>query len=236
MAKEKLLDLDAVLAQEREGLQFEGTLYPWAMVGPIEQARFIAMQQEIRDVSSDEANLTVEAAGKIVQIQRDLLKLILPTLPDEVASHIHDEQVSDIIRFFDLSRTRQAVDNLEEQMEPAERANKFVERAQTIGASMSPRSNDSTKGSRRPGWSQDTLPYLRSYIEMMPVLQARESLMRIAEISVGTGSLKKSKSREIMRALRRAANPRGHRDVEKPGSREEHNAKLASLGIPVKES
>ena len=73
-------------------------------------------------------------------------------------------------------------------------------------------------------------------MEMMPVLQARESLMRIAEIAVGTGSLKKSKSREIMRALRRAANPRGQRDVEKPGSRDEHNARLALLGIPVKES
>ena len=151
MSKEKLLDLDALLAQERDGLQFESTLYPWAMVGPIEQARFVAMQQEIRDVTDDESKLTVEMAEKIVATQRDLLKLILPTMPDAVALRIHDEQVGDIIRFFDLARTRQVVDSLEEQMEPAERASKFVERAQTIGDSMSQRSNGSTKGSRRPG-------------------------------------------------------------------------------------
>ena len=151
MPREKLLDLDALRAKEREGLQFEGTRYPWAMVGPIEQSRFAAMQQEIRDASGNEEALTVEVAKKIVAIQRELLKLILPTLTDEASAHINDEEVTDIIHFFDLARTNRVVDTLEEQMEPAERANGYVERAEKIGDRMSQRSNASTKGTRRPG-------------------------------------------------------------------------------------
>ena len=151
MPKEKLLDLDALRAKERDGLQFEGTRYPWAMVGPIEQARFKAMQQEILDASGSEEGVTVEVAEKTVAIQRELLKLILPTLTDEVSARINDEEVVDIISFFDLVRINRRVDTMEEQLEPTERANGYVERAEKIGAKMSQLSKDSTKGTRRPG-------------------------------------------------------------------------------------
>ena len=151
MPKEKLLDLDALRAKERDGLQFEGTRYEWAMVGPIEKAKFDAMQQEIRDALGSEEGVTVEVAEKTVAIQREILKLILPTLTDEVSSHITDEEVGDIISFFELVRTNRVVDTMEDQMEPTERANGYMERAEKIGDRMSQRSKDSTKGTRRPG-------------------------------------------------------------------------------------
>ena len=151
MPKDKLLDLDALRAKERDGLVFKGTRYPWAIVGPIEQAKFAAMQQEIRDATGNEEVLTVEVAEKIVAIQRELLKLILPTLTDEVSTSLNDEEVVDIISFFGLVQTNRGVDTMEDQMEPAERANGYVERAKEIGDNLSQRTKDSTKGTRRPG-------------------------------------------------------------------------------------
>ena len=67
------------------------------------------------------------------------------------------------------------------------------------------------------------------------MLQARESLMRILEIAAGTGSLKKDKQKTFMRDLRRAAEPRGMRSVDKPKTREQHQMMLASMGISMKE-
>ena len=76
------------------------------------------------------------------------------------------------------------------------------------------------------------LPYLSAYWLMMPVLQAQESLVRSTEIAVGTANLKKSDRNRIRRRWERLARgPRGHGDVRKPKSQEEHGALLASLGI-----
>ena len=67
------------------------------------------------------------------------------------------------------------------------------------------------------------------------MLQARESLTRILETAAGTGSLKKAKQKDLMRDLRRAAEPRGMRSVDKPKTREQHQMMLASMGISMKE-
>ena len=84
------------------------------------------------------------------------------------------------------------------------------------------------------GWLRpEVLPYLRAFSEMIPVLQARESMTRAMEIAVGNGTMKKAQSRRVMQDWRRTANRRGRRQVQKPKSREEHEAMLAAMGIGV---
>ena len=81
--------------------------------------------------------------------------------------------------------------------------------------------------------SQAMLPWLPAYSHMMPVLQARESLTRILEHAIGSGSLKKGVSRRVTSDLRRQAEQRGARGSHKPKSREEHHAMLTSIGIQI---
>ena len=77
------------------------------------------------------------------------------------------------------------------------------------------------------------LPWLPAYSHMMPVLQARESLTRILEHAIGSGSLKKGTSRRTINDLRQQAEQRGARAVHKPRSQEEHHAMLTSIGIQI---
>ena len=77
------------------------------------------------------------------------------------------------------------------------------------------------------------LPYLGAYITMMPALQARETLALSTAFALGSGNMKKHVSRRIMQDLRRAAEPAGHRRVQKPRTKAEHHAMLAMRGIAV---
>ena len=77
------------------------------------------------------------------------------------------------------------------------------------------------------------LPWLPAFSHMLPVLQARESLTRILEHAIGSGSLKKGVIRRITNDLRRQGEQRGARAVHKPRSQEEHHAMLAAAGIGI---
>ena len=143
--QDKLLDLDALRKQEREGIMFGGVRYPWAMIGPIEQAKFLGLQAEIRAVTGapdleqveaageDEEDLTMEQmvastamtldqAEQVAALQRDVLKLILPTLTPEVAAGLADEEVAHVIRFFENWRNDLMIATLEDQFDPVEKA------------------------------------------------------------------------------------------------------------------
>ena len=80
------------------------------------------------------------------------------------------------------------------------------------------------------------LPYLNSYAAMMPVIQARESLVRILEIAVGSGNLKKGRAQQIIAQLRREARRFSVRKkAVKPVTKKQHTMILASMGIPIEE-
>ncbi len=52
---------------------------------------------------------------------------------------------------------------------------------------------------------------MRAYVEILPVLQAEESLLAQTRLAVGTGSLKPDAARDILRSWERAA--------ERPGQK-----------------
>lgn len=172
--QDKLLDLDALRKQEREGIMFGGVRYPWAMIGPIEQAKFLGLQAEIRAVTGapdldqvgaagdDEEDVTVdqmveatamtlEEAEQVAALQRDVLKLILPTLTPEAASQLADEEVAHVIRFFENWRNNLMIGTMEDQWDPVEKAMALRRRAEQIGATLSPRSRGFTGGSPPAG-------------------------------------------------------------------------------------
>ena len=152
MNEDMMLDLNKLRTEDRPGLQLDGQVYPWAMVGPVEAAVFTRHQQEIASMGDEnDGALDEEAAKRVVDLQRRILKLVLPTLPDDVATNITDDEVSTIIRFFDVWRTNKAVDDLERQLEPAQRARDAADRIASIGDRLSQRSRGSTAASQRPG-------------------------------------------------------------------------------------
>ena len=153
MQDEKLLDLDALRAKERDGLQLGGRQIPWVAVGPIEAARFTALQGEIADISDDAAPdpISVEDATRIVRIQRESLRLILPSITQEEEADLSDEEVGLVIRFFNVRRTDMAVRDAEDQLQRAETANAVGAKARQIGGRSSRRSRGTTGASPAPG-------------------------------------------------------------------------------------
>ena len=180
---DRVLDLDALIEQERDGITLGGVLYPWAMIGPIEQARYgqltkelnillgfgddddtadgtVAAEQPPDDPGDDGADIadiardlpdpmSEEDATQMVRIQRDMVRLVLPTLPEEVLAGLHDAFVGDILDFFGKQHTLGNLDRMEQQMESLERANELGQRARKIGGRLSRRSRGST-GATRP--------------------------------------------------------------------------------------
>lgn len=65
---------------------------------------------------------------------------------------------------------------------------------------------------------------------MLPILQAEESLNRITETAVGTGSLKKDEREKVMRELQRRADERKQKRTVDTNVK---MAQLASMGIEV---
>ena len=152
MNEDMMLDLNKLRTEDRPGLQLDGKVYPWSMVGPVEAAVFTKHQQEIASMGDEnDGALDEEAAKHVVDLQRRILKVILPTLPDDVATDITDDEVGTIIRFFDVWRTNRAVDDLERQLEPAQRARDAADRIASIGDRLSQRSRGSTAANQRPG-------------------------------------------------------------------------------------
>ena len=69
------------------------------------------------------------------------------------------------------------------------------------------------------------------YIDLMPQLQAEDSLLRIAELSVAFGTMPKRDRRNMMRFLIKLAN--SSEDKRPKLSKENAEAVFASMGIKV---
>ena len=113
----------------------------------------MGIQGEIRDLAQggEDGILTVEIAEEVVKAQRRILRIILPTLPDDVAASITDAEVVDVIRFFEEVRITDAEHQMDQQLEPVERMVEKAEKARRIGDNWSRRSNDSTGATQLPG-------------------------------------------------------------------------------------
>jgi hypothetical protein len=71
---------------------------------------------------------------------------------------------------------------------------------------------------------------INSYIEMLPRLQAEESLLEVARIGIGTGSMEKQMRSKIHRQWVRDAQSARERHLITP---EQFRAKMSFVGIPV---
>lgn len=89
-------------------------------------------------------------------------------------------------------------------------------------------------GGKVTNWLHVPLELVNACIIMKPIIEAEESLQHIKNIAVGTGSLKKEDSKEIMSELERQANER----TPPGGARQGLNIRrdktaLAAMGIQV---
>ena len=159
MTSDKLLKISELTKRDQEGLDMEdGRVYPWASIGPIEQATLAALQEAIRVIRESESEngtlraMTVEEAKDVVSLQRRYVRKVLPTMPDDVLNaEISDEGCGLIIGFFEVSRMEQSADTMEKQVMSAEKAQAMAARARSIGAEMSRPSRGTTEATRRVG-------------------------------------------------------------------------------------
>jgi len=70
---------------------------------------------------------------------------------------------------------------------------------------------------------------VRSYIEMIPIIEAEEALQSVTEIALGFGSIEKHESRRIMSEWQRLAD-RNRAARTRPGNPQQ----LAAMGIGIK--
>ena len=159
MESNKLLKLTDLRKRTGEGLELEdGQIYPWASIGPIEQATISAMQEELRNIveatddDGNRKNPTVSEAEHMVTIQRELVAKILPSMPEEILrDEVSDAECGVVIGFFEVWRINASIDTMERQVTPAEKAQALAARARSIGAELSQPSRGSTGANRRPG-------------------------------------------------------------------------------------
>ncbi len=77
---------------------------------------------------------------------------------------------------------------------------------------------------------------LQAYMEMLPVIQAQESLRLYEAVTLGTGSFGKkgaAQARANFRALQRTAKKHNPTAVTRPRNPQELAARLAAMGVPV---
>ena len=122
-------------------------------VGPVELARHIGMQREIAEivqtVGSD--TVTLEDAQRIAGLQRENVRLILPSITDEEASSLNGEEVVLAIGFFNVWRTNNAVRDAQDQIDRSEAASETIRKATEIGERTFPRSRGSMAAARPNG-------------------------------------------------------------------------------------
>ena len=75
------------------------------------------------------------------------------------------------------------------------------------------------------------IPKLNAMLAEMPVLRAQESLRRVTEYAIGTGSLKKQAARRVVREWQREARSGQPQRIYRPQSKSEMQTVLASVGI-----
>ena len=89
------------------------------------------------------------------------------------------------------------------------------------------------RGGDPVGWLRVPLNILNAFLAYIPVLEARESLRRVQEYQVGTGSIKRRAAERIIRGWERLAR------VEEPAAdapkitKGEYIARMRQLGIKV---
>ena len=137
MTNEHLLDLNALRSQQGAGLQLEDGFYPWVILGPIETAQYMDLQEKIQDIGErNTRRLSIEDASELVAVMRDQLTLILPSASAEVLNAIPDSEVDTILRFFENARLEDQGDLLEEAVEKAEKQATSLERMKKSGERM----------------------------------------------------------------------------------------------------
>ena len=136
MSNEHLLDLSALRTQQGAGLQLEDGLWPWVILGPIETAEYMDLHEQIEEIRNRNQRTTVEDAREQVRLMREMLALILPTMPPERQSELSDAEVDHILRFFEIKRWDDQGDQLEEVTERVEKQAVAVERMKKTGMRM----------------------------------------------------------------------------------------------------
>ena len=74
---------------------------------------------------------------------------------------------------------------------------------------------------------------VEAFVKDMPRLRAKESLQRVLEFAVGSGSLKKEVSRRMVRKWEHAARGGQRQAIHRPRNEEEMRLRLAGMGIPM---
>ena len=72
---------------------------------------------------------------------------------------------------------------------------------------------------------------LADFAAQMSAIAAQESLRRVSEVAVGSGSLKRADARRTLRQWHREVNRGQGRINHKPRTRQEHHALAAAAGI-----
>ena len=150
MPEPYLLDFDDLPPLDQPGVKLEGTIYPWATLGPIETAKLAKFHEQIRDLATGDSP-TVEEASEVVRLMRLQLQTILPTMPETVMEGLTDARVETALRFFDLYRMNDMANEAEQRLEPAARmtasadqVDELNKRIRRIGDRSFPGSNGST--------------------------------------------------------------------------------------------
>ena len=155
-----LLDFDDFQPQEQPGIKLDGVVYPWAHLGPVENAKLAQYHGQIRDLmlGEDDDVTTVENAEEVVRINRLQLRTVVPTMPQEVMNELEDARVETALSFFDVWRMNDMANEAEKRLEPATRMSVSADQVQElnqklrrIGGRSSRDSNGSTAETRVAG-------------------------------------------------------------------------------------
>ena len=107
MAQDQLLDLDA-LAAGRPQVRIEGEVYNMLGVediGPLQLARLTRLERESSELAerAGSSEITEEQAGRLAELQRSQIALLIPDLPSGTLEALDQRQIVAIVDFFALT-------------------------------------------------------------------------------------------------------------------------------------
>ena len=131
-----LLDFDDFQPQEQPGIKLDGVVYPWAHLGPVQTAKLAQFQEQIRELTTGEGDVTVEQAEEMVRLQRLQLQTVVPTMPHNVMETLEDARVETALSFFDVWRMNGMADEAEKRLEPAARMSASADQVEAMNQRM----------------------------------------------------------------------------------------------------
>ncbi len=106
MAQDQLLDLDA-LAAGRPQVRIEGEVYNMLVedIGPLQLARLTRLERESYELAerAGSSEITEEQAGRLAELQRSQIALLIPDLPSGTLEALDQRQIVAIVDFFALT-------------------------------------------------------------------------------------------------------------------------------------